>query len=127
LVDRCGFCGGTDGPFTRVEGAFTVLSRPAAWPTGPAAAAPPPTPPTKSRAGLDQLPSWVLAQKAAANRRVIAVMRGRLERGERVVPTYGPLGLAWLQRQPRSPSSSSGSERLVDLREQALRSPPGSR
>jgi hypothetical protein len=27
---------------------------------------------------------------------VIAVMRGRLER---VVPMYGPLGLAWLQRQ----------------------------
>jgi hypothetical protein len=30
---------------------------------------------------------------------VIAVMRQRLERGERVVPMYGPLGLAWLQRQ----------------------------
>jgi hypothetical protein len=30
---------------------------------------------------------------------VIAVMRARLERGERVVPMYGPLGLAWLQRQ----------------------------
>jgi hypothetical protein len=30
---------------------------------------------------------------------VIAVMRGRLERGEPVVPMYGPLGLAWLQRQ----------------------------
>jgi hypothetical protein len=32
---------------------------------------------------------------------VIAVMRGRLERGERVVPMYGPLGLAWLQRQAK--------------------------
>jgi len=62
------------------------------------------------------------------NRRVIAVMRQRLERGEPVVPMYGPLlGLAWLQRKPRSPSSSSSSERLVDLREQALRSPPVSR
>jgi hypothetical protein len=30
---------------------------------------------------------------------VIVVMRGRLERGEAVVPMYGPLGLAWLQRQ----------------------------
>jgi hypothetical protein len=30
---------------------------------------------------------------------VIAVMGGRLERGEPVVPMYGPLGLAWLQRQ----------------------------
>jgi hypothetical protein len=26
------------------------------------------------------------------------MMRGRLERGERVVPSYGPLGLAWLGR-----------------------------
>jgi hypothetical protein len=26
-------------------------------------------------------------------------MRQRLERGELVVPMYGPLGLAWLQRQ----------------------------
>jgi hypothetical protein len=51
------------------------------------------------RAQLDLLPTWVLEQKAAANRQVIAVMRQRLERGERVVPMYGPLGLAWLQRQ----------------------------
>jgi hypothetical protein len=32
---------------------------------------------------------------------VIAIMGGRLERGEPVVPMYGPLGLAWLQRQAR--------------------------
>jgi hypothetical protein len=51
------------------------------------------------RAGLNLLPTWALQQKAAANREVIAVMRGRLERGVRVVPMYGPLGLAWLQRQ----------------------------
>jgi hypothetical protein len=30
---------------------------------------------------------------------VIAMMRSRLERGESVVRMYGPLGLAWLQRQ----------------------------
>jgi hypothetical protein len=30
---------------------------------------------------------------------VIAVMRGRLERGEPVARMYGPLGLAWLQPQ----------------------------
>jgi hypothetical protein len=78
------------------------------------------------RAGLDLLPSWVLTQKAAANRRVIAVMGGRLDRGEPVVPTYGPLGLAWLERQAEvaSGSSASASGRVVDLREQALRSPP---
>lgn len=51
------------------------------------------------RAGLDQLPTWVLEQKVAANRQVIAEMDGRLERGELVQRMYGPLGLAWLQRQ----------------------------
>jgi hypothetical protein len=51
------------------------------------------------RAGLDLLPTWALEQKAAANRKVIAVMRQRLERGEPVARMYGPLGLAWLQRQ----------------------------
>ena len=28
MLDRCGFCGGADGPFTRVEGVFTVLMCP---------------------------------------------------------------------------------------------------
>jgi hypothetical protein len=50
-------------------------------------------------AQLDLLPTWVLQQKATANRQVIAVMRGRLERGEPVARMHGPLGLAWLQRQ----------------------------
>jgi hypothetical protein len=45
------------------------------------------------------LPTWALEQKAAANRQVIAIMGGRLERGEPVQRMYGPLGLAWLQRQ----------------------------
>jgi predicted protein tyrosine phosphatase len=51
------------------------------------------------RAGLELLPTWALQQKATANRQVIAVMRKRLERGGSVVAMYGPLGLAWLQRQ----------------------------
>jgi hypothetical protein len=52
-----------------------------------------------------------LVQKAAANRRVITVMRQRLERGEPVVPMYGPLGLAWLQRQAEI------AEQLIQQRE----------
>ena len=63
------------------------------------------------RAGLDLLPTWTLAQKAAANRQVIAVMRGRLERGEPVARMYGPLGLAWLQRQAET------AEQLIRQRE----------
>jgi hypothetical protein len=37
--------------------------------------------------------------QVTANRQVIAVMRARLERGEPVTRMYGPLGLAWRQRQ----------------------------
>ena len=28
MLEHCGFCGGGDGPFTRVEGVFTVLMCP---------------------------------------------------------------------------------------------------
>jgi hypothetical protein len=100
MADRCGFCGSADGPFTRVEGLFVVLmcfvclARRARG-RGPY----PDLTDTELHAGLDLLPTWALQQKAAANRKVIATMRERLERGEPVVAMYGPLGLAWLQRQ----------------------------
>ena len=51
------------------------------------------------RASLELLPSWVLAQKASANRQVIAVMRQRLAAGEQVARMYQAPGLAWLERQ----------------------------
>jgi hypothetical protein len=51
------------------------------------------------RAGLDLLPTWVLETKAAANRRVIAIMRQRLAAGEEVARMYQEPGLAWLERQ----------------------------
>jgi hypothetical protein len=51
------------------------------------------------RAGLDQLPSWALEQKTAANRHVIRVMRLRLAAGEQVARMYQEPGLAWLERQ----------------------------
>jgi hypothetical protein len=38
-------------------------------------------------------------------------MRGRLERGEPVARMYGPLGLAWLQRQAEL------AEHLIQRRE----------
>jgi hypothetical protein len=99
-VDRCGFCGGADGPFTPVEGLFTVLMCPACLAVRAGGRGPyPDLTDAEMRAQLDLLPTWVLEQKAAANREVIATMRGRLERGEPVARMYGPLGLAWLQRQ----------------------------
>ena len=51
------------------------------------------------RESLALLPSWVLAQKAAANRQLVAVMRQRLAAGEQVARMYQEPGLAWLQRQ----------------------------
>jgi len=51
------------------------------------------------RAGLDQLPTWALEQKAAANRQVIAITRQRLAAGEQVPRMYQEPGLAWLERQ----------------------------
>jgi hypothetical protein len=51
------------------------------------------------RTSLDLLPTWVLEQKAAANRQVIAVMRKRLAAGEAVARMYQEPGLAWLERQ----------------------------
>jgi hypothetical protein len=79
------------------------------------------------RAGLDLLPTWALAHKAAANRQVIAIMRHRLERGEPVVPMLGRWDWPGCSAKPGSPSNSSNSERVVDLREHALRSVPLSR
>ena len=67
------------------------------------------------RAGLDQLPSWVLEQKAAANRHVIAVMRTRLAAGEQVARMYQEPGLAWLERQ------AEAAEDLVAERQAAAR------
>jgi hypothetical protein len=51
------------------------------------------------RESLELLPSWVLAQKAAANRQLIAVTRQRLAAGEQVARMYQEPGLAWLERQ----------------------------
>ena len=110
MLDHCGFCGGADGPFTRVEGVFPVLMYSgclAHRARGPY----PDVTDAELRAGLELLPTWALAHKAAANRQVIAIMGGRLERGEPVVPMYGPLGLAWLQHQAEI------AEQLIQQRE----------
>ena len=106
---HCSFCGATSGPFSKVEGLFTVLIcipclevRQAQTATRLSLHDPGPYP-AMTRAGmresLELLPSWVLAQKSAANRQVIAVMRQRLAAGEQVMRMYQKPGLAWLERQ----------------------------
>jgi hypothetical protein len=112
VLDRCGFCAGVEGPFTRVEGVFPVLMCPGCLADRARGRGPyPDLTDEELRAGLDLLPTWALAQKAAANRQVIAMMRSRLERGEPVARMYGPLGLAWLQRQAEI------AEHLIQQRE----------
>jgi hypothetical protein len=58
----------------------------------------PPITRSEMRESLELLPSWVLKQKAAANRQVIAVMRQRLAAGEAVARMYQEPGLTWLER-----------------------------
>jgi hypothetical protein len=67
VLEHCGFCGGADGPFTRVEGVFTVLMCPTCLANRARGRGPyPDLTDAELRAGLDLLPTWVLEQKAAA-------------------------------------------------------------
>jgi hypothetical protein len=100
MAARCSFCGSTSGPFSKVEGLFTVLmcadcQAARGYGSGPY----PVMTRAEMRAGLDQLPSWALEQKPAANRHVSRVMRQRLAAGEQVARMYQEPGLAWLERQ----------------------------
>jgi hypothetical protein len=100
MGNRCSFCGSTAGPFSKVEGLFTVLmcadcQAARGHGTGPY----PVMTRAQMRAGLDLLPTWALEQKAAANCQLIAVMRQRLAAGEEVARMYQEPGLAWLERQ----------------------------
>jgi hypothetical protein len=106
---HCSFCGATRGPFAKVEGLFTVLicipclevrqaqpdTRLGLHDFGPY----PPMTRAEMRESLELLPSWLLAQKAAANRQAVTVIRQRLAAGEQVARTYQEPGLAWLERQ----------------------------
>jgi hypothetical protein len=97
---HCSFCGSTIGPFTKVQGLFTVLMCADCQAARGHSAGPYPV---MTRAQMEEslelLPSWVLEQKAAGNRQVIAVMRERLAAGEEVARMYQEPGLAWLERQ----------------------------
>jgi hypothetical protein len=106
---HCSFCGATRPPSPRWKGCSRCGSASPAWRSAK------PTPPTRlglydpgpyplmsraeMRESLALLPSWVLEQKAAANRQLIAVMRQRLAAGEQVARMYQEPGLAWLERQ----------------------------
>ena len=100
MAAHCSFCGSTDGPF-KVDGLFTVLMCADCQATRGHGSGPYPV---MTRAemwtGLDQLATWTLEQKAAANRQAIAITCQRLAAGEQVPRMCQEPGLAWLvQRQ----------------------------
>jgi hypothetical protein len=100
MATRCSFCGASSGPFSKVEGLFTVLmcadcQAARGYGSGPY----PVMTRAEMRGGLNLMATWALEQKAAANRQVIALMRRRLAAGEEVARMYQELGLAWLERQ----------------------------
>ncbi|HEU4900267.1 MAG TPA: hypothetical protein VFX88_22285 [Actinomycetota bacterium] len=64
---------------------------------------------------MELLPSWVLQQKVAANRQVIAVMRQRLAAGEQVARMYQEPGLAWLERRAEAAEQLHGQVVVVLL------------
>jgi hypothetical protein len=100
MAARCSFCGSTTGPFSRVEGVFAVLMCVDCLATRGHGTGPyPAMTRAEMRASLNLLSTWTLETKAAANRRVIAVMRQRLAAGEQVARMYQEPGLAWLERQ----------------------------
>jgi len=93
------------GPFSRVEGLFTVLMCADCQAARGHGAGPCPVMTrAEMRAGLELLPTWALEQKAAANRQIIGVMRSRLAAGEEVARMYREPGPGWSAR-PRSPRS----------------------
>ncbi len=121
MADRCSFCGSTTGPFSNVEGLFTVrmcadCQAARGHGTGPY----PVMTRAQMRAGLDLMPTWALEQKAAANRQVITTMRMRLAAGEQVARMYQESGLAWLERQ------AEVAEELVPHRKRTTENHPRS-
>jgi hypothetical protein len=120
MADRCSFCGSTAGPFSKVEGLFTVLMCADCQAARGHGSGPYPVMTrAEMRAGLDLMATWALEQKAAANRQLIAAMRPRLAAGEQVARMYQEPGLAWLERQ------AEVAEELVARRKRATENRPG--
>jgi hypothetical protein len=115
---HCSFCGSTSGPFSKVQGLFTVLMCADCQAARGHGAGPYPVMTrAQMRESLELLPSWVLERKAAANRQVIAVMRERLAAGEEVARMYQEPGLAWLERQAEAAEDLLAKRQAADQRE----------
>jgi len=114
---HCSFCGSTIGPFTKVQGLFTVLMCADCQAARGHGAGPYPVMTrAEMRKSLELLPKWVLEQKAAANRQVIAAMRERLATGEQLARRYQEQGLAWLERQAEAAEDLLANRQAADQR-----------
>jgi hypothetical protein len=112
MADHCSFCSSTAGPFSKVEGLFTVLMCADCQAARGHGSGPyPVVTRAQLRAQLDLLATWTLEQKAAANRHVIAVMRQRLAAGEQVARIYQERGWPGWSAKPRLPRTWSPSAR----------------
>jgi len=115
---HCSFCGSTIGPFAKVQGLFTVLMcADCQVARGHGAGPYPVMTRAEMRESLELLPNWVLEQKAAANRQVIAVMRERRAAGEEVARMYEEPGLGWLERQAEAAEDLLAKRQVADQRE----------
>jgi hypothetical protein len=115
VAGHCSFCGSATGPFTTVEGLFTVLMCTDCQAARGYGAGPYPVMTrAEMRESLALLPSWALQQKAAANRQVIAFMRQRLAAGEQVARMYQAPGLAWLERQAEAAEDLLAARQAAD-------------
>jgi hypothetical protein len=100
MADRCSFCGSTVGPFSKVEGFFTVLMCADCQAIRGRGGGPYPVMTrAEMRAGLDLLPTWALEQKGPPIARSSQSCASAWLAGERVARMYQEPGLAWLERQ----------------------------
>lgn len=110
MAAGCSFCGSIAGPYSKIEGLFTVLMCADCQAARRHGSGPyPVTTRAQARAGLDLLPTWALEQKAAANRQVIAIMRKRLAAGEQVPTCTRNRDSPGSSGKPRSPRTWSPS------------------
>jgi hypothetical protein len=113
MADRCSFCGSTAGPFSTVEGLFTVLMCADCQATRGHGSGPYPVMTrAEMRAGLDLMATWALEQKApptASSSRPCAYDWLPASRWPACTRSWGWPG--W-SAKPRSPKSwwRSGSE-----------------
>jgi hypothetical protein len=112
MADRCSFCGSTAGPFTRVEGLFTVLMCADCQAARGHGSGPYPVMTrAEMRAGLELLPTWALEQKAAPTARSSrSCVSAWLPASKWLACTRSRDWPGWSDK-PRSPRASSPSAR----------------